>query len=68
MMYWLSPAWPVLLTVHFTGLETYTAFTHQPTLSYADTEAGAKWSPLFVLYGALYGGLSIHFWWHWTGQ
>jgi hypothetical protein len=52
MMYWLSSAWLVLLVVSLTGRDVYTVLTHEPTLS-ADAEAGAKWPPLFVLYGAL---------------
>jgi hypothetical protein len=53
MMYRLSSAWLVLLVVNFTGLETYAVLTHEPTLSPAEAEAGAKWPPPFVLYGAL---------------
>jgi hypothetical protein len=56
----------VLLIASFTGLQSYAVVTHQPTLSHVAAEASAKWPPLLALYGALWGGLSVHFWWHWT--
>jgi hypothetical protein len=49
MMYWRSLARFVLLVVSFTDREAYAVLTHEPTLSHAAAEAGAKWPPLFVL-------------------
>jgi hypothetical protein len=67
-MYWLWSAWLVLLIASFTEFVSYAVATHQPTLSHVAAEAGAKWPPLLVIYGMLWGGLTVHFWWHWTGQ
>jgi hypothetical protein len=33
------------------------------TLSYFMTSLGQKWPPLLVVYGMLFGGLAVHFWW-----
>lgn len=33
------------------------------TLSYFMTNLGKSWPPILVVYGMLFGGLAVHFWW-----
>jgi hypothetical protein len=49
-MYWVWSAWLVLPIASSTGLESYAAATHPPTLSHVAAEAGAKWPPVLVIY------------------
>jgi hypothetical protein len=33
------------------------------TLSFFMTNLGKEWPPILVVYGMLFGGLAVHFWW-----
>lgn len=59
--------WLLVIVVSFIVLEAY-AFRHptrQNTLSRFMWELGQKWPLTLVLFGALFGGLAVHFFWNW---
>jgi hypothetical protein len=59
--------WLLLVVLSFTVLEAY-SFRHPErmnTLSRFIWNIGQKWPLSLVLYGMLFGGLAVHFFWNW---
>lgn len=59
--------WLLAVVCSFTLLEAY-AFRHpdkQWTLSRTLATVGAKWPLSIALWGMLFGGLLVHFFWRW---
>ena len=56
--------WIAAIVLTFAGLEAYAILSGKPTLSEVAAAAGAAWPPLLVVYGIVFGGLAVHFWWH----
>jgi hypothetical protein len=65
MMKLLWAAWLVCFVLTFAALEWYAIANQQPTLSRCAWELGQKWPLILVIYGMLWGGLAVHFWWNW---
>ncbi len=47
----------------FAALERYAIKHKEDTLSRCTWKAAQAWSPLAVIYGMIFGGLAIHFFW-----
>jgi len=59
--------WLIALMLSFAVLERY-ALNHperQNTLSRFVWQCGQKWPLTLVLFGTLFGGLAVHFFWNW---
>jgi hypothetical protein len=59
--------WLLVIVISFAILEGY-AFKHpdrENTLSRFIWSVGQKWPLSLVLFGMLFGGLSVHFYWNW---
>jgi hypothetical protein len=66
-LWWAWPVWLLLIVVSFSVLEGI-AFEYAadgPTLSRFIWTIGQKWPLSLVLYGMLFGGLAVHFFWNW---
>ena len=66
-MNWMWTVWLVSIALSFSALEAY-AFKYpqrQNTLSRFIWTVGQKWPLSLVLYGMLFGGLAVHFYWNW---
>ena len=59
--------WLFVAATSFAVLERY-AFNHptrENTLSRFIWSCGQKWPLTLVVYGMLFGGLAVHFFWNW---
>lgn len=59
--------WLLALIISFAVLEGY-AFKHPErsnTLSRFVWSVGQKWPLSLVLFGMIFGGLAVHFYWNW---
>lgn len=64
---WVWVVWLLAIVVSFSVLEWY-AFQHPSrlnTLSRFVWNIGQKFPLSLVMYGALFGGLAVHFFWNW---
>lgn len=57
--------WLLAIAGSFAGLEFWAVKTGKPTLSRFIATAGVKFPLILVFYGMLFGGLAVHFFWHW---
>lgn len=60
--------WILVVVISFAILECY-AFNHparENTLSRFIWSVGQKWPLSLVIYGMLFGGLAVHFYWNWA--
>jgi hypothetical protein len=63
-LYWT--VWLIAIVLSFAVLETWAITEHGTTLSRFIYEISSAW-PLFgVFLGAVFGGLAVHFYWHWS--
>ncbi len=67
MWYWIWSGWLLALIGTFAILEGWALKTGGVTLSSFTDIVSEKWPPFVALFGALFGGLVVHFWWHWQG-
>jgi hypothetical protein len=70
MLDYLWALWFLAIVVSFSILEGY-AFKHPSrlnTLSRCVWTIGQKWPLSLVLYGMVFGGLAVHFFWNWCPQ
>lgn len=64
--YAIWSAWLLLIMISFGVLEGVALATGGVTLSRYTWDLSEAW-PLFpVVYGGLFMGLAVHFWWHWN--
>lgn len=59
--------WAAVIVISFAVLETY-AFKHperENTLSRFVWTVGQKWPLSIMLFGMVFGGLAVHFYWNW---
>lgn len=57
--------WLLGIAGSFALLEAWAFHKRRPTLSRFMAELGRKWPPILVVFGMLFGGLAVHFFWHW---
>lgn len=63
---WIWTAWLLAIVASFAVIEGLAFAGHDTTLSRYIYEVSAAW-PLFpAVLGAVFGGLAVHFWWHWS--
>lgn len=55
--------WLVVIVASFACLEGYALATGHYTLSRSVWVAAIAWPPLGVVYGIIFGGLAVHFFW-----
>lgn len=55
--------WLLMIAVTFAALEVYAVKHDDPTLSEFMWWIGTEWPLMLVVYGTLFGGLAVHFWW-----
>ena len=55
--------WLLMIVVTFATLEAYAVKHDDPTLSEFMWWIGTEWPLILVVYGVLFGGLAVHFWW-----
>lgn len=60
-------AWLAAIVVSFAALE-YLAWDNGITLSRYVSDAGQAFPLTIAMFGALFGGLAVHFYWHWRGK
>lgn len=60
---WLS--WLLAGLVSFAAFETYAIKTGKPTLSLSTWNLFQAWPLIAVVFGMVFGGLAVHFFWHW---
>lgn len=63
-LYWT--AWLLAIVTSFAVLETWAIAERGTTLSRFIYEVGHAWPLFLVFLGALFGGLAVHFFWHWS--
>lgn len=63
MSYW--PIWLLAIVISFVVLETLSFKTGHPTLSRWTWDLFLKFPLVAVLYGGVFIGLAVHFFWHW---
>lgn len=66
-MSWMWVVWLLVIIVSFALIEGY-ALRHperQNTLSRFIWGLGQEWPLTLVLFGMLFGGLAVHFFWNW---
>lgn len=64
---WPWVLWLLAFVASFAVLEGY-AFKHpqrENTLSRATWKLGQRWPLSLVLFGMVFGGLAVHFYWNW---
>lgn len=68
-MHWLWyywPAWLFCIALTF-AIPEFLAFKYGgPTFSFFMWTTTIKWPLWGWIWGALMGGLAVHFWWHWN--
>ena len=63
--YEIWSAWLLLIMISFGVLEGL-AFHGGITLSRFTWDLSQAWPEIPVIYGMIFGGLAVHFWWHWS--
>lgn len=63
--YEIWSAWLLLIMASFAVLEAL-AWNGGVTLSRTVWDATLTWPLLPVIYGGVFIGLAVHFWWHWS--
>jgi len=63
---WIWTAWLLAVMLSFGIIEGLAIHTHATTLSRYTWEIYEAWPLIGVVYGMLFGGLAVHFWWHWS--
>lgn len=58
--------WLLAVVVSFGVIEGLALATGNTTLSRFTWEVYEKWPLIAVVYGMIFGGLAVHFWWHWS--
>jgi len=62
---WIWTSWLSFLIASFAVFETYAIRTGRTTLSRYTWNAFQAWPPIAVIFGMVFGGLAVHFFWHW---
>lgn len=57
-------AWLLAIVISFAALEAL-SWTTGTTLSRYTWELSVAWPVFPAIYGMVFGGLAVHFWWHW---
>jgi hypothetical protein len=57
-------AWLIIIVVSFAVLETWAIVHKGKTLSRVVADAANGWPLLPFIYGSLFSGLAVHFFWH----
>lgn len=57
--------WLVVIVISFAAFEGYALKTDRTTLSRYTWDLSKAWPPFPALFGMIFGGLIVHFWWHW---
>jgi hypothetical protein len=60
---WIWPVWLTAVAGSFAVLEGRAIHAGEDTLSRATWKTTKAWPPLAVVYGMLFGGLAVHFFW-----
>lgn len=63
-MVWAWICWLAFFAASFAVLETWAIKHHGKTLSRVVSEAAYGWPLLPFIYGSLFSGLAVHFFWH----
>lgn len=64
MIFWTI--WFLGVAATFAIGETWAIRTKRPTLSRYMAMLATEWPLLMVVYGMLFGGLAVHFFWRWN--
>ena len=64
--YAIWSAWLLLIAISFGALEGIALATGGITLSRFTWDITLAWPLIPVVYGGLFIGLAVHFWWHWN--
>lgn len=64
-MNWVWSGWLLALIVSFAVFEGYALKNGRTTLSRYTWNAFVAWPPLAAVFGMVFGGLAVHFFWHW---
>lgn len=64
-MNWVWTSWLIALIVSFGCFEGYALAKGKTTLSRYTWNIFKVWPPIAVVFGMLFGGLAVHFFWHW---
>lgn len=62
-MQWVWAAWILVIVASFAALEGYALWSGHWTLSRSTWVLAKEWPPLAVVYGIIFGGLAVHFFW-----
>lgn len=65
----LKYIWPAVLgswVFSFAFFETVALSHNGLSLSRFVWNVSEAWPPIIMIFGALVGGLTVHFWWHWN--
>lgn len=58
--------WLLFVMASFGVLEGIAIATGGVTLSRFTWDISLAWPLIPVVYGLVFGGLAVHFWWHWS--
>jgi hypothetical protein len=58
--------WSMAVIASFAALEAWAIETGRPTLSVFMATLATEWPLTAVVYGMLFGGLAVHFFWRWA--
>jgi hypothetical protein len=58
--------WLLFVVASFGVIEGLAIHNHATTLSRFTWEVYEQWPLIAVVYGMIFGGLAVHFWWHWS--
>lgn len=58
--------WLLFVVGSFGLIEGLAIHYHTTTLSRFTWEITEAWPLLPAVYGIIFGGLAVHFWWHWS--
>lgn len=64
-MDWAWTAWLGFFIASFAVLERYAIKRGKTTLSRYTWNAFLRWPLIAVIFGMVFGGLAVHFFWHW---
>lgn len=59
----LWTVWVLGVAGSFAAIEGYAIKHHEDTLSRLTWKTAKAWPPLGVIYGMIFGGLAVHFFW-----
>jgi hypothetical protein len=59
-------AWLLMIMISFAVIEGLALAWGDTTLSRYTWEVYLAWPPIAVVYGAVFFGLAVHFFWHWS--